>query len=41
MATTEILDLVDVLNADLDSIEKCVFDCLEKEKDKEKNETKE
>ena len=35
MATTEILDLVDVLNADLDSIEKCVFDCLEKEKDKE------
>ncbi|MFZ1279241.1 MAG: protein phosphatase CheZ [Ignavibacteriaceae bacterium] len=35
MATTEILDLVDVLNADLESIEKCVVDCLEKEKDKE------
>jgi len=35
LATTEILDLVDVLNADLESIEKCVVDCLEKEKDKE------
>jgi chemotaxis regulatin CheY-phosphate phosphatase CheZ len=35
LATTEILDLVDVLNADLESIEKCVIDCLEKENDKE------
>jgi chemotaxis regulatin CheY-phosphate phosphatase CheZ len=35
LATTEILDLVDVLNVDLESIEKCVIDCLEKEKDKE------
>jgi len=35
LATTEILDLVDVLNADLESIEKCVVDCLEKENDKE------
>jgi len=35
LATTEILDLVDVLNADLDSIQKCTKDCLEKEKDKE------
>lgn len=35
LATTEILDLVDVLNVDLISIEKCVIDCLEKEKDKE------
>ena len=35
LATTEILDLVDVLNADLASIDKCVVECLEKEKDKE------
>lgn len=35
LATTEILDLVDVLNADLESIDKCVVECLEKEKDKE------
>lgn len=35
LATTEILDLVDVLNADLDSIQKCTVECLEKENDKE------
>lgn len=35
LATTEILDLVDVLNADIDSIQKSAVECLEKEKDKE------
>jgi len=35
LATTEILDLVDVLNADLDSIQKTAIECVEKEKDKE------
>lgn len=35
LATTEILDLVDVLNVDLDSIQNCTLECLEKENDKE------
>lgn len=36
MATTEILDLVDSLNADLSDIEKTMLDVLDKEVDKEK-----
>ena len=29
LATTEILDLVDVLNVDLDSIQNCTLECLD------------